>query len=64
MSEHEFEVRITIYADGRRVGVADALGSSLDQAVFAATTDIACGQISDLTRWGREVLNPESGDPS
>ena len=64
MSEHEFELRVTIYADGKRVGTCDQLGSSLTHALGGLETALQRGEVDQLTRWGREVLDAESGDLS
>ena len=61
MSEHEFELRVTIYADGKRVGTCDQLGSSLEHAVVGLETALQRGEVDALTRWGRKVLDAEIG---
>jgi hypothetical protein len=63
MNDHEWEVRVTIYADGRMVGFVDALGGDLDFAWQSVATGVERRQIDGLTRWGREVLDIEA-DPA
>jgi hypothetical protein len=49
----EWEVRITVYRNGRKVQTGDALG---DTALFAL--DSAC---NDLSRWAEEAEDDSDG---
>lgn len=42
-----WEVRVTIYRNGRRVGTADAVGESYDFAVASVTTDLELRRVDE-----------------
>ncbi|HMT33672.1 MAG TPA: hypothetical protein PKA99_13670 [Dermatophilaceae bacterium] len=60
MGEIEWELRCTIYADGKRVGTCDVLADSLPDASWNLSTELATGGIQMLTRHGRKVLDHQS----
>lgn len=54
----EWDLRVTIYANGRRVGSCDVFGDTLEQASWNLGTELATGRVQKVTRHGRKMLDP------
>lgn len=51
----EWEVRITVYRDGKKVKTSDALGDTPETALYAAS--------NDLERWAQAHPDSKEQDP-
>lgn len=58
----EWEVKVTLLHDGRKVGFCDALGDDLDFAMESVNTNIERREGLTLTRYGRTVIEEAESD--